>query len=166
MATAWDQFISILDQTEHLYQDLLAIARRERDLVMDAKVDQLSAVLAQKQNLLAQLSVLEKKRTFQMKQFAGQMQLPLQQLNLSRLAEQMPAVYAQKIQDRQAALRRIVADLGTANKENRSLLRHCLALVQGGLQFLQHWVAPPSVYGASGNINGRSEGGRFLSGTV
>ncbi len=166
MVTAWDQFISTLDQTEHLFRDMLAIARQERDLVMDAKADQLCAVLVHKQSLLARLSQLEKKRTVQLKQIAGQMQLPLQQLNLSRLAEQMPIVYAQKIRDRQATLHKMVADLGKANEENRSLLSHCLALVQGGIQFLQHWMAPPSVYGASGNINSGSDGGRLLSGTV
>jgi flagellar biosynthesis/type III secretory pathway chaperone len=166
MTHSLKQFIGILDQTQTLYHDLLSIIEQEHDLVIHSKVEQLSALQVEKQSVLAQLAHLEKLRCQQLKQIAENLQLPLRQLNLSQLADHVPAPFGKQIHERRMALGKLVAATAKANEESRSLMKHCLNLVQGSLRFLQHWINPSSVYGASGNMNGKHKSGRLLSGTV
>lgn len=166
MTDSLTQFIGTLDQTQTLYHDLLLIIQQERDLVIRSKVEQLSVLLVEKQDVLAQLARLEQQRTQQLKNIAEELHLPIQQISLSRMAEQVPTPYDVQIQERRAALRHIVGAIAKANEENQSLMKHCLNLVQGSLRFFQHWINPSSVYGATGNINGGHKSGRLLSGTV
>lgn len=160
------QIIETLEQTQHLYEDLLAMVQKERSAVLNSDVDQLNAVLVDKETLLAQLGQLETLRMRQLEQIAGQLQLPVAQLTLSALATHASAQHARQIHSKRNALRQLTSTLSKANEENRSMLSHCLNLVQGSLQFLHHWITPPSVYGASGHINGGAKSGHLLSGTV
>lgn len=166
MIQALNELIATLEQTHTLYGNLLQVVETERQLVLQSNIEDLSAVLVDKQNILAQLNILEKRRNAQIQQIADEMNIPSQQFNLSTLAAHVSAPYTDQIQHWRMELGGLVASIGKANEENRSLLRHCLTIVQGGLQFLQHWAAPPSVYGASGKIDGGAGGGRLLSGTV
>lgn len=160
------RIITTLDETQRLYQDLMMMVQQERKAVLNSSVDQLSELLIEKENLLSQLTHLEKRRMGQLKQMAGQLHMPTQSLTLSKLAAQSPPHYAQKINERRTTLRRLIGDIGKVNEENRSMTHHCLSLVQGSLQFLQHWITPPSIYGASGSIDDRTKSGHLLSGTV
>lgn len=160
------RIMETLDQTQQLYQDLLTMVQKERSAVLNSSVDHLSELLVDKEELLSQLAHLETLRNEQLKAIAGHLQLPTQSLTLSMLAARSPAHLAQKINERRGALKRLIGAISKVNEENRSMTRHCLSLVQGSLQFLQHWIRPPSIYGASGNIDDRTKSGHLLSGTV
>lgn len=160
------QLLETLEQTRCLYQDLIGVVRKERSAVLNSNMDDLTNILMEKENMLAQLAVLETRRNHQLKQIAVQLNLPVKQLTLSILAKHAPAQFVDKIKSQRLALRKTINTVNKVNKENQSLVQHCLNLVQGSLQFLRHWITPPTVYGSSGHVDNDTKSGHLLSGTV
>lgn len=161
-----EQLLETLEKTRCIYQDLLGVVQNERSAVLNSNMNDLTNILVEKENMLAQLAVLETRRTHQLSQIAGQLRLPVQQLTLSVLAQHAPVHYADKIHHQRMALRQTIATIGKANQESQGLVKHCLNLVQGALHFLRHCIAPPTVYGASGHIDDETKNGNLISGAV
>lgn len=161
-----DQLIEVLEQCEHLYQELLPLFDREKRAALGSNSRQLADVTVEKEELLARLSNLEKKRVNLISLMADHLQLPLAQLTLSELAARADAGQAARMRKLRDSLGPLVKTVKRANTENRLLFHHCLDLAHRALGFFQHWMKPASIYSSSGRVNNGRQNGKLLSGTV
>ncbi len=166
MTAIIDQIIDNLEQSEILYTDLLPIFEREKRAAMQSNAGQLADVTVEKEELLARLSRLEKKRNHLINLMADNLNLPPAQLNLSELAACADTDRAARILKLKDSLGRLVKTIKRVNAENRVLFQHCLDLVRGALGFFQHWMRPASVYSSKGRIDSGHRNGKLLSGMV
>jgi len=161
-----DQIIEVLEQSEALFQELVPIFDREKRAALCSRPRQLAEVTVEKEELLARMSKLERKRINLINLMADNLKLSPTQLNLSQLATHADAHQASRIINLRDALSQSITTIKQANAENRLLLQHCLDLARGALGFFQHWMMPASVYGSSGRIDNGHRNGKLLSGTI
>jgi flagellar biosynthesis/type III secretory pathway chaperone len=126
----------------------------------------LSRAVEEKEELLAQLRYLERKRQVLINQVAAQWNIPMKEIKLSTLAEKTNGPQSSRIRRLSASLNDLVPKIKQANEENRMLIQHCLSIVHGALGFFQHWIMPTDVYGASGQMSMHNHNGKLISGAV
>ena len=166
MKPATTQLIELLEQERVLYARLLDHLNQEKDVMLSSQARKLMRLTIEKQELFAQLARLEKQRQTVCNRIAGELKLPVNQLNLKQIAQNVGSTDAERILTIRESLNRMIPKVRRANDESRSLMQHCLHLVQGSLTFLQQVINPPPVYGASGGIADKSRNGHLLSGQV
>jgi flagellar biosynthesis/type III secretory pathway chaperone len=158
------ELIDILEQEHRLYESLLDRLQREKAVMLGSRARQLTRLTEEKQALSARLAKLEAQRQLVLHRIAGELNLPVRQVNLRMIARHACAVDAERILQVRDALIDVTRAVRVANEENRSLVRHCLGLVQGSLSLLRQLISPPPVYGASGGIVANAQNGHFMSG--
>jgi flagellar biosynthesis/type III secretory pathway chaperone len=166
MKSATTQLVDLLEQTHALYERLLDRLNQEKNVMLGSQARKLMRLTIEKQELFAQLAMLEKQRQTACNRIACELQIPVRQLNLKKISQYVGTTDAQRILTMRDALNNLIPKVRKANDESRSLMQHCLNLVQGSLSFLQHVINPPPVYGASGGIADTSRSGHLLSGQV
>ena len=158
------ELIAILEQEQQLYESLLGRLQREKSIMLSSQVRQLTSLVEEKQALSAQLVKLEAQRRLVLNRIADEMNLPTQQVNLRMIARHADALAADRILKVRDALINVTRAVRLANEESRSLMQHCLELVQGSLSYLRQLISPPPVYGSSGGIVDNVQNGHFMSG--
>lgn len=166
MTATLDQVIEILEQSEGLYQRLVPIFYREKRAALSSDPRRLSAVTIEKEELLAQLGQLERRRINLVSQMADALKLPPSQMNLSVLAANADVHQAFRITRLRQSLGALINTVKQANAENRLLIQHCLDLARSAMCFFQHWMKPVSVYGSSGRMDTGKGSGKLVSGTI
>jgi flagellar biosynthesis/type III secretory pathway chaperone len=162
-----EQLIVVLQQTETLYERMLPLIEEEKDSALGPDTVRLTAINAEKQNLITQLAQLEKQRTRLSQGIAEALRLPLEKVNLTVLATTVAAPYDRQLRQLHDRLGGAVEKVRQANEQCRLLIEYCLRMVQSRLGFFQYWMGRVDVYGASGSLsNGHGGGGRLLSGSV
>ena len=166
MKPSIDDLLTILEQSENLYQQMLPVIQREKQAALSAQADELTSASEEKEELLAQLQQLERKRQILIHQIADDRHLPVEQIKLSTLADSSDQNQASRMKRLSASLNELVPIIKKANEENRAIIQHCLSIVHGALGFFQHWMMPTDVYGASGQMSMHQKGGNLISGAV
>ena len=166
MTAILDQIIESLEQSEALFQELVPIFDREKRAALYSNPSQLAEVTVEKEELLARLGKLERKRISLINLMADNLNLSPTQVNLTELAARADAHQASRIIKLRNVLGRSVKTIKRANAENRLLLQHCLELVRGAIGFFQHCMMPGPVYGSSGRIDNGHRNGKLLSGSI
>jgi flagellar biosynthesis/type III secretory pathway chaperone len=161
-----NQLIDVLEQSEVLYQALLALAEREKAAALGYNHKLLAQTNADKEELLARLDRTERRRIDLTRLIADELKLSPAQLCLSELEIHANARQATRIGNLRSSLRTLVQTIKRVNAENRQLLQHCLDLSRSALGFFQHWMMPAAVYGSSGRVDTGHRNGKLLSGTV
>lgn len=158
------ELIDILEQEHQIYACMLDRLQREKAVMLGSQARQLTRLTEEKQALSAQLTTLEARRQLVLNRIAGELKLPAHQLTLRIIARHADPLAAARILQVRDALIDVTRAVREANEESRSLVRHCLGLVQGSLSFLRQSISPPPVYGSSGGIVANAQNGHFMSG--
>lgn len=166
MSATIDKLIGILEQSEAVYQQILPVIQTEKEAALLAKPDHLTSATQRKEELLARLRQLERKRQILINQISAECDIPVQNITLSALSDQTDAAQSSKVKRLNDSLNALVPAIKKANEENRAVMQHCLSIVQGALGFFHHWVMPTDVYGASGQISMNHKGGKLISGAI
>ena len=158
--------INVLEKTECIYQMLLPVFQQEKRATLSSEPEKLGAIVEEKEDLLAQLRQLDRKRHLLLDQLASAWGVSVNALRLSIVADQLEGLQATRIRELQLSLSGLVGHIKRSNEENRRLIQHCLVLVQGTLGFFQQTVVPTDVYGASGRMSQHNGGGKLVSGAI
>ncbi len=161
-----DNLLTILEKSEKVYQQMLPVIQREKQAALSAQSDQLTSASEEKEELLARLQQLERRRQVLIHQIADDRQLPVEKIKLSTLADSSDQHQAVRMRRLSVSLNELVPKIKKANEENRAIIQHCLSIVHGALGFFQHFVIPTDVYGASGQMSMQSKGGNLISGAI
>ncbi|MBR9982783.1 MAG: flagellar protein FlgN [Desulfatitalea sp.] len=160
-----EQLIVVLDHTHNAYSRLLEVVEQEKQAAIVADLQAIAMAGEAKQVLVAQIERHEQQRTRLLQQLAKGMGLPFGQMHLSTLADRVGGAHRAQLQQLHGDLNILLEKVHTANAECRTLIDHCLRVVQNTLGFFQHWMGATEVYGQSGNMRNEAlQGGRLLSG--
>lgn len=166
MAEIIEQLIEVLGQTERAYRQLLPIIEQEKQAAVGSQVEKLTSLGDEKKTVMARLANLDRRRSALLRQISKQFNIPAAELTISSLADRIMGPQADRLQSLSTSLGELVQKIRIVNEENRQVVQHCLKLIQSALGFLNRWMGPPGVYGASGRMNDRTGNGKILSNAV
>ncbi len=162
-----EHLIKLLEQIEFLYRSLLPIIEEEKESAIHSDIDRLTAANFEKHSIIDQIKFLDEQLKVTAHLLAVRYQVTKKDLRISVLAEKMPPKYADRLKQLNRSLNGVVKKVQTSNAQCKSLVQHCIRLVQNTLIFFQHWAGMGDVYSRTGNIRTDGKVSRhILSGMV
>lgn len=161
-----EQMISVLQQTERQYLELLPILQKEKQMIISARLDDIQKVSEEKERLLQSIRQLESRRKVLLDQLASDLEMKSEGLTLSAIAERVSPSYRTQLIRLRTSLKTIMAKVAAVNNESRALIHHCLGTIRQALSFLTPKSTDSSVYQSSGALSQHAGEGRLLSSSV
>ena len=153
MASLMEDLISILEQEDSLYEDLLKLSMSKTPVLISGDIEALSRITEDEQEIVNKVNALDKKREEGMKDIANVLGKDVKTLKLTDLIEILRSRPAE--QNRLAAIYDKLSDtigqMKRTNEQNRELIESSLEMVQFDMNVLQAYKAAPETANYSKN---------------
>ena len=153
MASLMEDLISILEQEDSLYEDLLKLSMSKTPVLISGDLETLSRITEDEQEIVNKVNALDKKREEGMKDIANVLGKDVKTLKLTDLIEILRSRPAE--QNRLAAIYDKLSDtigqMKRTNEQNRELIESSLEMVQFDMNVLQAYKAAPETANYSKN---------------
>jgi len=117
------ELCSLLLEQRQVLEDLLMLAKEERQIIVDGESDKLEAIVRSELRELSKLGGIEKKRTALHKVIAKELGLPEEELNVSAIAGRAEPDEREEIIKLQKELTALISQHTALNMENRELIK-------------------------------------------
>ncbi|MEG0806516.1 MAG: flagellar protein FlgN [Lachnospiraceae bacterium] len=146
MASLMEEFISVLEQENLKYQELVELSQAKTQTIVYAKIEELQEVTAGEQDVLEQLQKLENKRMQVRKDMADVLNLHPDQLTLLHMAEMFSNKPSEqkKILDLRERLRLTLVEVAKINTENETLLRQAMEMLDFDMTLVKSMRQAPT----------------------
>jgi flagellar biosynthesis/type III secretory pathway chaperone len=161
-----NKFCGLLGHEADLYVELLKIIEKEKQAVVATNLAELNEAAKVKDNLLLKLRILDEQRRHQLQLLAEDLEQPLEELSLSKLAELVESPHVARLRSLRSALENVITKIHQANEHNRALFSHSLELVKSSMNLLNNIMTSTPVYFATGNLRHGDQTGKILHGEV
>ena len=155
----------ILGEAITAYEDLLAIQRVEKQLLLTRELEAFLTNLHAKDQALRAIAAIEARRQALVEQLAPLLHLPDIAITLQQLSVQVPEPYAGVMRQYRLRLQQLLREVQRSSRENARLVRDSLLLVEEALAFCANLLPTTPTYQSSGTFLSAVRG-RLLSGTV
>ena len=153
MASLMEDLISILEQEDSLYEDLLKLSMSKTPVLISGDLEALSRITEDEQEIVNKVNALDKKREEGMKDIANVLGKDVKTLKLTDLIDILRSRPAE--QNRLAAIYDKLSDtigqMKRTNEQNRELIESSLEMVQFDMNVLQAYKAAPETANYSKN---------------
>ena len=153
MASLMEDLISILEQENSLYEDLLKLSMSKTPVLISGDLEALSRITEDEQEIVNKVNALDKKREEGMKDIANVLGKDVKTLKLTDLIDVLRSRPAE--QNRLAAIYDKLSDtigqMKRTNEQNRELIESSLEMVQFDMNVLQAYKAAPETANYSKN---------------
>jgi flagellar biosynthesis/type III secretory pathway chaperone len=166
METLLKSLNDCIDRQLNLYRKLLDLFLVERHAILSSKLEELNAVVMDKEGLLQKIRNEELKRRQVCDDIAERLGMASGPLTITRLSEQIDAPCAAETIHRGKQLQSLIDEIQVESERNRSLCLQALQFVNGSIKLLTTLSHPNQVYHASGRFQSEGRIGRMLSGAV
>ncbi|MDD7548592.1 MAG: flagellar protein FlgN [Lachnospiraceae bacterium] len=153
MASLMEDLISILEQEDSLYEDLLKLSMSKTPVLISGDLEALSRITEDEQEIVNKVNALDKKREEGMKDIANVLGKDVKTLKLTDLIDVLKSRPAE--QNRLAAIYDKLSDtigqMKRTNEQNKELIESSLEMVQFDMNVLQAYKAAPETANYSRN---------------
>lgn len=115
---AYDKLVTNLDDMLKHYRQLLDLVRKEKDLLIMSRVDQLDENNQTKEEIIVKIKALDALRMTYASDLAHAVQADSAQPRLLEIAQKMSGAEGEKLRTMQAALEMVIKRLSEINKSN------------------------------------------------
>lgn len=136
MTAIWDKFVAILVETLNLYQVLLDLAQKKREILVKAKPRDLEAITKQEEAIVLQAGKIGAIRSNIILEIANLLGMQNKDMTLSLLIEHADSNYAQQLIDISGKLDKVLQELARLNKLNVELIQQSLNFVNYNINIL------------------------------
>ena len=148
-----EDLISILEQEDSLYEDLLKLSMSKTPVLISGDLEALSRITEDEQEIVNKVNALDKKREEGMKDIANVLGKDVKTLKLTDLIDVLRSRPSE--QNRLAAIYDKLSDtigqMKRTNEQNRELIESSLEMVQFDMNVLQAYKAAPETANYSKN---------------
>jgi len=166
METLLNSLNDCIDRQLDLYRKLLDLFLIERHAILASELEDLNAVVMDKEGLLQKIRKEEHKRRQVCDDIAIQLGMASEPLTITRLSEKIDEPHASDTKRRGKQLQTLIDEIQVESERNRSLCLQALQFVNGSIKLLTTLSHPNQVYHASGRFQSEGRIGRMLSGAV
>ena len=148
-----EDLISILEQEDSLYEDLLKLSMSKTPVLISGDLEALSRITEDEQEIVNKVNALDKRREEGMKDIANVLGKDVKTLKLTDLIDVLRSRPAE--QNRLAAIYDKLSDtigqMKRTNEQNKELIESSLEMVQFDMNVLQAYKAAPETANYSRN---------------
>lgn len=136
MTDMWDKLTVALNQILEIYQALLQLSQKKKEILIAAKPQELEKVTKQEEMLIIQAGKLEKVRLTVMQELVTELGISSEQAVLSELIKYADSTTAVKLNEIFQAFTEITGELNNLNELNEKLIRQSLEFVNYNINIL------------------------------
>lgn len=156
--------ILLLEDMTKNYRFLLELVRKEKQVLIDARTDEMNASQLQKEILLQKISEQDLNRQIMAREISRKLGLNSDEPRLLEIAKHIDSIQGNKLRSQHAALELILKRLSEINKENASIAEMALKNVTFALDNLKETFMGQKTYQKKGRIqNGNDRSGHLIS---
>jgi len=146
VASIMDEFISILEKENKVYQKMVELSSEKTTAIIYAKIDDLNRITEAEQAQMEDLMKLEKERIRIRDEMSKILKVPAESLTLLSMAnmfEKRPTD-KQKLLDLRERLRLTLIDVAKVNKENEGLLKQSMEMLEYDMNLIRSTRVAPT----------------------
>lgn len=161
----FQSLVQVLEGLIKVYRRLWDLVRKEKDLLLEAKVDELILNNAEKEDALEKLSALDSQRINSALALAKAVRLESAAPRLLELAEAVKGTpQADELKQYQNTLALLFERLKNQNLQNETYAKSALKTVNGALEDVKETLAGKKTYQKGGQYKaGPEQSGNFVS---
>lgn len=161
-----NELIQLLDNELSLHRKMLKVLSKEKNALMESRIDQFTAAGMEKKALIINIASLEKKRLGLLGLLEIHFGLSPQTLRLSRLVELVPGLYAQQLKNCRRHLLEVARQIKKASQSTEYIVSQALETTRESIAFITNLIKSHSTYYASGKMGENSTSGILMSNTI
>lgn len=161
-----NELIQLLGGELNLHRNMLKVLSKEKNALMDSRIDRFTAAGMEKKTLIINIASLEKKRLGLLGLLEIHFGLSPQTLKLGRLVELVPRFYAQQLNDCRQHLLEVAHQIKKANQSTEYLVSQALETTRESIAFITNLIKSHSTYYASGKMGENRTSGILMSNTI
>lgn len=145
MASLMENLISVLEEENKVYQELLALSLRKTPIIVAEDLEQLALITDEEQLLISRINNLDKKRDQVVADIANVLNKDVATLTLKNLIQMMAKRPSEQraLQAAYDGLMASVKQVSRVNEQNRELIQSALDMVHFSMNILQSAKAAP-----------------------
>jgi flagellar biosynthesis/type III secretory pathway chaperone len=152
-----------LDNLVKVYRTLLEVVRREKDILVEAKLEDLIENNKTKDTLLLRIRSLENTRMKQARDLAHAVGADVEQPRLLEIAAKVESVQGDKLRNMHSVLDLLVRRVSEVNKQNEELVQAALNNITGAMDAIRDTLQEKPAYGRKGTMSAlKNEGGNLV----
>ena len=144
MTEMWAKLITLLNQTLTLYQALLALSRKKRDVLVEARPQELEQLTKQEEVLIIEAGRLETARLNLAREIAAAAGLPPAATALSSLIDKADRETARELSALSESFEQVTKELLEINGLNTKLIEQSLDFINYNINILSQSVVGPT----------------------
>jgi flagellar biosynthesis/type III secretory pathway chaperone len=144
-----NDLISILEKETSLYEDLLRVLRKERELIASFDVDRLTGIVRRKVELIDDLRKLEEDRKAIAGVLGDRFNIRDLEFTISHLIQNSDVSSSAKLKNCANRLSSIVSEVSRFNKDNGILIERSLKYINDSVRILSSLVEERHTYSPS-----------------
>ena len=147
---AYQNLENILEDEIRIYRTLLDTVRREKELIINADINELNASNEGKENMILKLRGLERLREKAARDLAQLVGAPAENPKLLEIATKINDPENSKLRAIHATLALLMSRIRDLNEANRLLIEGSLKTINGALSAIKEGLGSKPVYGQAG----------------
>jgi flagellar biosynthesis/type III secretory pathway chaperone len=158
------ELLGCLDDLVKIYRSLLEVVRREKEILVESRLDELNENNKTKDALLVRIRTLENSRTKLARDLAVLTSSDVDQPRLLEIAANLPVDRGDRLRNMHSVLDLLIRRVSEVNKQNEELVQSALRSITGAMESIKDGLQPATTYEKKGSMSsGRSEGGALVS---
>ena len=153
----------VLEDEIKVYRTLLDLVRREREVLVSAKIDDLNENNKSKELAVIKLKTLERMREKGARDLANAVGANAENPRLLEIAFKIGEPFSTKLRTMHSTLELLIKRIKEINDTNEELIRSSLKAVNGALGAIKDTLQPKQTYGTSGDLKRSDSLGHFVS---
>lgn len=155
---------NVLEDEIRVYRSLLDLVRREKDILIAAKISELEDNNKAKEAFILKIKALEKLRERHARELAQKIGAPHELPRLLEIAVRLPDQEATKLRAIHSTLDILIKRIKEINSSNEELIQSSLQMVNGALGAIKDTLQPKPTYAPSGDMKKKEVvSGHFVS---
>ncbi|MDZ4678208.1 MAG: flagellar protein FlgN [Oligoflexia bacterium] len=163
MHEAYKSLEIVLEDEIKVYRALLDLVRREKEVLISAKIDELNENNKSKEAMVLKIRALERVREKAARDLAAAVGASTESPRLLEIASKVVDPYNSKLRSIHSTLDLLIRRIKEINENNEALIQSSLKMVNGALGAIKDTLQPRSTYAQSGEVKKNEVAGHFVS---
>src|ERR1700722_4550092 len=160
---AYKNLEEVLEDEIKVYRVLLDLVRREKEVLIAAKIPELEENNRAKETMILKIRGLERQREKTARELATEVGSNTENPRLLEIASKMLDPESSRLRSIHSTLDLLVKRIKELNSANEELIQSSLKAVNGALGAIKQTLQPKTTYAASGEVKQNEVAGHFVS---
>lgn len=160
----YEDLCECLDNLVKVYRSLLDVVRREKDILVASKLDELNENNKAKDAMLIRIRSLENQRMKHARDVAQAVGADVENPRLLDIAVHCDPKWSDRLRNMHSVLDLLVRRVAEVNKQNEELVQAALSNITGAMEAVRDGLKPKPVYARQGGLQQqKTDGGQIVS---